>query len=119
MYVFAGGLFNSRMANDFNDSNVWAEVLNKLQPDIVVPTYDEINYGRASFTNIFNRLNLEPLLTNGNDSENMKLNANFCKHRIVKIKGENILLLGVLCDLKIKNEWSKYLKLVPIIESIK
>lgn len=120
MYIFAGGIFNSKISNDFHNSPVWSEVLNKLNPDVVVPTYNELSYGKELFTSLFNSLKKEPILTNnGEYTPNTKLNVNFVKHRIVEIKGRKILLLGVLCDLKIKGESSKYLQVTPIIEAVK
>ncbi|KAL5286287.1 hypothetical protein ACFFRR_007742 [Megaselia abdita] len=118
LYVFAGGIFNSKITYDFHDSSVWYEVLNKLKPNIVVPTYPELNYGRETFDNLFTRLNEKPILTNGNQAANINLNVVFPKHRLVEVRGKKILLLGILCEPKIKGDWSKNLKLLPIIESI-
>lgn len=119
MYVFTGGMFCSKIENDFHEGSVWSKVMNELKPDIMVPSYSELRYGNEVFTNLMNALTQPTILTNGNYSLNKKLSVKFEKHRIVEIKGRKILLLGVLCDPKVKGDSYKYLKLVPIIEAIK
>lgn len=121
MYVFTGGIFNKKLANDFHTSDLWADALNELDPIIVIPTYHELKHGIKYFKNTFDKLNTKAILTNGNyysDATNKTL-VLFPKHRIKKIRGKNILFLGVLCYPKIKSKLTKYLLLDPVVESIK
>lgn len=118
LYVFTGGIFNPNIANDYHDSSVWSDVINRLKPDIVVPSYYELIYGKNYFFNLYSTMTDILVLTNANATVNSKLGINIQKHRIIEIKGRKILLLGGLCYVKIKSIWNKYLKVAKILETI-
>lgn len=121
LYVFAGGMFNKKLETDFHTTDLWKDSLNKLDPIIVIPTYHELDHGVKYFHKTFAGLLNNAILTNGyyNSSTKTKTPIDFLKYRIKKIRGRNILFLGVVCPPKIKGNWSKHLNLSLVIESIK